>query len=369
MHNKHLTILHTESSCGWGGQEIRILTESTGMVERGHNVILICPEQAPISQNAREKGLTVVNLPIARKNLKGLFAVRRWLSKNRVDVINTHSSTDSWLIALACKLLRTPPPIVRTRHVSAPISNNAPTRWLYTKAAKFIVVTGEQLRQTMIENNQFPADKIKSIKTGIDNHYFVPGDRVSARRRLGLPLGSFIVGIVATLRSWKGHQYLIEAFSKLDIEGAHLVMVGDGPQRENITQQIDSLGLRDKVTMPGNQSDVVPWLQAFDIFILPSYANEGFPQSIVQAMMCQIPVISTPIGSTAESVKNEQTGLMIEPKNVEDIVNSINRLHDEAELREEMAANGRALALEKFTREIMLTEMEEIFYRISATNR
>lgn len=366
MSNDKLNILHTESSCGWGGQEIRILTESVGMVERGHSVTLICPEQAPISKEAREKGLNVVNLPIARKNLKGLFAVRRWLSGNRVDVINTHSSTDSWLIALACKLLRLPPPIVRTRHVSAPISNNAPTRWLYTKAAEFIVVTGEQLRQTMIESNRYPPEKIKSIKTGIDNHQFVPGEKEAARKRLGLPLDSFIIGIVATLRSWKGHQYLVDAFSQLEIDNAHLVMVGDGPQWDNISQQVESLGLKNKVTMPGNQDEVAPWLQTFDIFILPSYANEGFPQSIVQAMMCQIPVISTPIGSTAESVIDGQTGLMIEPRNVADIVSSIRRLHENPEFREELAANARTLALKKFTREIMLAEMEEIFYRVRA---
>ena len=364
MRENKLTILHTESSCGWGGQEIRILTESARMVERGHTVYLICPEHAPISQKGKKHGLRIVNLPIEKKKLKGLFAIRRWLLNNKVDVINTHSSTDSWLTALACKTIKHSPPIVRTRHVSSPISNNAPTRWLYTKAADFIVVTGEQLRETMINVNHYPADKIRSITTGIDDKHFAPGEKIAARKRLGLPEDAFIVGIVATLRSWKGHKYLIDAFSRGRFENSHLLIVGDGPQWDNISNQVSSLGLEERVTMPGNQDDVVPWLHSLDVFILPSYANEGFPQSIVQAMLCQIPVIATPIGSTAESVKHEHTGLLIEPENVDAIVESIGRLYADSAYRAKLASDGRAQALASFTRGRMLSSMENVFFQV-----
>src|SRR5712692_4020636 len=88
-----MNIVHTESSLGWGGQEIRILTEAAGMRRRGHQVTLLCPPEAKIFGEANLRGIPVVALPIARKNLTGIWALYRWLTSSRVEVINTHSST------------------------------------------------------------------------------------------------------------------------------------------------------------------------------------------------------------------------------------------------------------------------------------
>jgi hypothetical protein len=136
-----MKILHTENSLGWGGQEIRILSEIEGMQGRGHDMHLVCPASARICTEAARRGIPVTALPIEKKRMRGLLALRAWLSAHRVDVINTHSSTDSWLTALACATLGNPPPIVRTRHISAPVPDNAATRWLYTRATHSIVVS------------------------------------------------------------------------------------------------------------------------------------------------------------------------------------------------------------------------------------
>ncbi|MDD5250026.1 MAG: glycosyltransferase family 4 protein, partial [Rhodocyclaceae bacterium] len=126
-----MRIVHTEASCGWGGQEIRILTEAQGLIGRGHQVSLLCPAEAPIFREAERYGVPAEALPIGRKNLRGWLALRRWLKHHAVDVVNTHSSTDSWLAALACAFRAEAPAIVRTRHISAAVPRNATTRWLY----------------------------------------------------------------------------------------------------------------------------------------------------------------------------------------------------------------------------------------------
>ena len=74
-------IVHSESSCGWGGQEIRVLDEAAGMLERGHRVILLCPREARIHEEAANRGVPAVALPIARKGLAGLRAMRAWLAR------------------------------------------------------------------------------------------------------------------------------------------------------------------------------------------------------------------------------------------------------------------------------------------------
>ena len=156
-------IVHTESSQGWGGQEIRILSESEGMRARGHSVTVIAPASARVHQEAQRRGIETADLPLARKSLRGVVALRRWLAAHSVDVINTHSSTDSWIVAAACSTLRAPPAIVRTRHVSVPIAKNAATRWLYTGATRHIVTTGETLRRQLIDENRFPPERLTSV--------------------------------------------------------------------------------------------------------------------------------------------------------------------------------------------------------------
>jgi glycosyltransferase involved in cell wall biosynthesis len=243
-----LRIVHTESSLGWGGQEIRILSESQGLIRRGHEVRLLCPPRARIHDEAANWGVPVVALPIDRKRLAGLRALRDWFGGNRCDVVNTHSSTDSWLAALAMLTLGRPSAVVRTRHISAPVPRNPLSRWLYTRAAARIVTTGEALKRELVERNGFPARMIESVPTGMDAGRFRPGERAASRARLGLAPDRMLVGIVATLRSWKGHRHLVEAMTKLP-ETLSLVIVGDGPQREALEAQVARLGLSARVRM------------------------------------------------------------------------------------------------------------------------
>src|ERR1700687_4897957 len=209
-----LSIVHTENSAGWGGQEIRILTEARGMLERGHRVTLLTPPETPIYDAAARYGVPAVPLGIRRKQPSDLCVLRAWLSSHRqsIDILNTHSSTDSWLGALSCASMANAPPIVRTRHVSTHINNSAATRWLYCRAAAHIVTAGEAVRRSIADPTAVPPEGMTSVPTGIDLQQFVPGDAVIARSRVGLPQRPTL-GIVATLRDWKGHEYLFEAIA------------------------------------------------------------------------------------------------------------------------------------------------------------
>jgi glycosyltransferase involved in cell wall biosynthesis len=362
MANKDLHIVHTEASCGWGGQEIRILSESEGMMERGHKVTLLCSDTAPILRGAQDRGIPVVGLPMQKKTIKGFFAVRQWLkSHSDVDVVNTHSSTDSWLVALSRATLKKQFGIVRTRHVSVPVSNNFSTKWLYSKGCDAIVTTGEKLKTILMRDNGIPESKLCSVTTGINPDRFNPGDKRMARQETGLPNEAFIIGIVATLRSWKGHEYLLEAFGHIATPTMHLVLVGGGPQRDNLEEKVKSLGLEQQVTFSGNQENVVPWLRSMDLFVLPSYANEGVPQSMMQAMFVGIPVIGTPVGSVDEILLDGQTGLMVEPKNTQALQNAIVKMKDNEPLRSQLSIQAMAHVQAHYSFIQMINRMESIF--------
>ncbi|MGZ5033219.1 MAG: glycosyltransferase family 4 protein, partial [Usitatibacter sp.] len=83
-----MRILHTESSLGWGGQEIRVLTEARGVARRGHEVAIAAPPEARIFAEAPGYGVEIVALPIARKGLAGIVAMRRFLASRPFDIVN-----------------------------------------------------------------------------------------------------------------------------------------------------------------------------------------------------------------------------------------------------------------------------------------
>jgi glycosyltransferase involved in cell wall biosynthesis len=358
-----LHIVHTESSLGWGGQEIRILNEAQGMIRRGHRVTILCPSHARIYEEANTRGVPAVALPIARKKLSGAVSMYKWLKTHDTDIVNTHSSTDSWLVALANLFLPNRVPIVRTRHISAPIRKNMATSWLYKKSAAHIVTTGEALAQQLNQANDIPLENLTSVPTGIDTQLFVPGDKESARGKLVLPLDRKIIGIAATLRSWKGHRYLMEAFAQIKDKNAMLLIVGDGPGRENLQAQAEQLGIKERVIMPGNQRDVVPWLQSMDIFVLPSYANEGVPQAILQAGFCKIPVITTTAGAIPEISRHEDTALIVPMQQVAPLTRAIERLLDDEALADKIKNNAYQFVSARFGLDIMLDKMEKIFFK------
>jgi len=364
-----LRILHTESSLGWGGQEIRVLTEARGVARLGNAVTLAAPAESCIFGEAKSYGVEALAVPIGRKSIGGLLAMTALLRRRDFDVINTHSSTDSWLAALATLSLRRAPPIVRTRHISAPLHRNLATRWLYRSSCERIVTTGEQLRLQMIEETGADPGRVVSIPTGIDLARFRPGEVREARASLGLDPEGAIVGIVATLRSWKGHRYLFEAFAALADKSARLVVVGDGPQREALEALAGELGIAARVRFAGNQSDVVPWMQAFDVFCLPSYANEGVPQALMQAMACRLPVITTPIGSIGEIVTDGETGRMVKPEDARALGAALAELLGDAALRSRLARNARDSALQRFSEERMVERMLDLFRSVVDMSR
>jgi glycosyltransferase involved in cell wall biosynthesis len=355
-----MKILHTESSDGWGGQEMRVVAEMQGLRSRGHELELAAPKSAPIHQEAAKAGFRVHDVPIGRKSLRGVFAMRALLRTGGFDVVNTHSSHDSWMTVLANVLVARPVPLVRTKHHTAAVSRSATTAWVYQRAAA-MVTTGSELRQTLIDVNGFRMP-IRSVPTGVDPERFFPGDAAAARAELGLPQ-LFTVGIVAGVRSWKGHHFLIEAVQQLHEAGRalQLLIVGEGPRMEQVQAQVAAAGLDGVVRFVGHDAHPERWMRAMDLFVLPSYANEGVPQALMQAMLCGLPSVTTHVGCIADVAKDGRTALIVPPQDSAAIAEAIARLMDDPAQRERLGQAARAFALEHCTIAVMCDAMEEVF--------
>ena len=361
-------ILHTESSRGWGGQERRILAEAMVMRQRGHRVSLACDPRGELYPRAQAQGFPVTPLYFGGARNLGAFArLRHLLSRGEIEVLNTHSSLDSWVGALAWRSLKDRPLLLRTRHLSTRVKNNWPTRWLYQTPAA-IITTGQVTKELLMTRLGVQGRRIFSIPTGVCLEEFAPrGKNRELQARLQIPDNAFIFGCVAVLRSWKGHLYLLEALKQL-IEGgsrAYLVVVGEGPYRVVIQEKIAHLGLAEWVRLAGYQDRVADWFALMDAVALASYANEGVPQSLLQALAMAKPVVGTRVGGIPEVIVPEETGLLVPPKEPRALAQALGRLLADPRHGGELGRRGRELVVERFSLEQMAAEVEAVYEAVS----
>jgi glycosyltransferase involved in cell wall biosynthesis len=357
------TILHTEWSQGLGGQEMRTVQESLEFMKRGYRMLIACQPGSRIRKEAEGKGIPVIALRM-RAAIDPLAVANciRAIKRNGVDLVHTHSSTDSWCCSIAAKLAGVP--VIRSRHVTTPISTNFFSYFLFMRLADRVITSGETIRRQMMEDNGYDPRKIISIPAGVDEKRFSPeinGDYV--RKDLNIGKEDYLLGIVSVLRSWKGHVYLLEAFRDLREKIPHLklVIVGSGPQERNIRKYIEGNGLVGKVIMTGHREDVPQILKNLDLFILPSYSDEATPQVIPQAMAMGIPVISTFAGGIGEVVKDKETGKLVPPRDAPALSEAIFWAYQNGEETRKMAQKAREFALKDFTLTRTIDKIESVY--------
>jgi glycosyltransferase involved in cell wall biosynthesis len=152
------------------------------------------------------------------------------------------------------------------------------------------------------------------IPNGVDVTEFQPGETAAVRARLGLPERSAVYVHLGYFLPVKGHAVLIKAFARLVERRPEslLVLAGDGPLLGDIKKQVAEAGLAERVRFLGSVDHklTVPWIQASDVLVLPSF-NEGTPLVTLEALACGKPVVATRVGGTSEVVTDERFGLLV----------------------------------------------------------
>ncbi|MBI2423826.1 MAG: glycosyltransferase [Candidatus Hydrogenedentes bacterium] len=223
------------------------------------------------------------------------------------------------------------------------------------EADRFIVHSRRSARVLDIEG--VAADKIIHADPGVDTDRFCPGS--VTRTALNLPEDAFVILFVGWFLPRKGLDFLLLALRELlharrpGDAPVHLAMVGSGPGRERVEKLIHRLHLDGHCTFAGSVPyDRMPeWFRASDVFVLPSIATpewqEQFGMSLIEAMACGVPVISTWSGAIPEIV--EDAGVLCQPNDFMSLFDALKLLHESAGLRKERAQQGRELALRRFT--------------------
>lgn len=363
-----MRILHTECSTGLGGQELRTLVESLEMTRRGHEVTIAAPPGSELAVRAGKAGLrvepVVLTLPRAASIVRRLLGLIR---RDRIEVVHTHGSVDSWTAAVAGRLSPLKPIIVRTRHKATPVSRSLRHRWLYQKLPHGVITTGNTIRETLIAEQHIDPARIVSIPTGVDVTRFRPrAPDPAVREQLGCPPGEVLVGTVAFLRSDKGLPDFVAAARVVRDARPRVrfVLVGDGPEHRTLVDEILRLQLEGVVKLAGYREDIPEVLAAFDLFVLSSPEGEGVPQGLTQAMAMARPVVATAVGSVGDVVIDRVTGLLAPPKDPAQLARRILELIDDEALGRRCSTAAREWIEHEYRLDHMASRTEEFYARL-----
>lgn len=353
------TLLHTESSTGWGGQENRTLNESRGLRALGVRVMILCQPDSVLGKKAEAEGFDVIRCRM--KKSYDIFAVKRIhdiIRKEGIDIINTHSGRDSLLAGAAGRLSSKKPVIVRTRHLALPITST----FTYRRLAHKIVTVSRHVREYLISEG-IPDEMVAVVHTGVDTARFDPENAKDIlRQKLEISPDTRIVGTVSVLRRKKGHHILLEAIPLIlkKFPDVLFFFAGDGPQRDNIRDKIYEMGLQDKVFMLGIRDDIPDILKFFDIFVLPTL-QEALGTSFLEAMAMGKPVIGCNVNGVNEVIKDGVNGYLVPPEDPAALADAVLRMLTHDAEAKTMAANGKKMVQEEFTTDIMCRKMFELY--------
>ncbi|MEM1157741.1 MAG: glycosyltransferase family 4 protein [Verrucomicrobiota bacterium] len=359
------TVVHSETSLGWGGQEIRILEEMKAMRDRGYRMILAAPEQSAIYPKAEKADFQVE--PMSSNRLKypiSIFKLARFFYKEKVHIVNMHSSRDGYIAGIAARLAGVPL-IIRTRHIDVDYPNKFISRFAFGKIPHHITTTSQLIAERLIHQLSLSPNSVSCIPTGIDlaKYGSVRGLDLELRKEFLSDGAEWLIGMVTVLRSWKGHRIFLEAIAEIkkDLPNVHYIIAGKGPMRDRIESWIEELELQDCVRLIGHRDDVPALLVALDLIVLPSYAHEGIPQIILQAQVSGTPVIGTTVGGIPEVIRHGSTGLLVEPKDPSALGQAIIKLARNSELCSHLGTNALKFALSRHSLRQMCEATEEVY--------
>lgn len=359
-----MNILHLEASSGWGGQEIRILREAEGMRARGHLVVFAVTKKGGLVKRARDAGFTVYEMSFRKPFwLISLFRLLAMMKRHKIDIVNTHSSLDSWIGGIAARIGRRS--IVRTRHLSTPIKPGFNSWFVYGKLADFVVTTCSSILPMIVKQSGKLPSLCHSIATGVDPQKItvLPKDAEEFRKNLGILPDDFLVGTACFMRSWKGIDDLLKAADLLrNVAKLKWVIIGGG-HAERHKQFAAELKLNN-VVFTGHLDHPFPALASLDVFTLLSTAHEGVSQAILQAAYLGKPLISTRIGGLGEVCIDQETGLNVSPFAPEEVAKAVLKLKESAELRNIFGTKAKKLVLDQFTLTHTLDQMEEVYRQL-----
>ncbi|HXA55265.1 MAG TPA: glycosyltransferase [Solirubrobacteraceae bacterium] len=342
-----------------GGAE-RALGYLIGALDERIEVAVVGVEPGIVAWIASQRpGAAEVVVPAVRHKwqLRPILAHLRAIRALRPEVLHASLSTP-WscqygiLAGLAC------PGTGVVAVENAPTSSSqALQRWIKRVISRRLAVhvaVGECSARETERAIGLAEGSLVTIRNGVPD---LP--RTASRRHATEP----VIGTVSRVSEQKGIDLLVHALPALP--SATAVIVGDGPALAQMRDLAERLGVAGRLQTPGFDPNPRQRLEEFDIFVLPTHKEAALPLAVVEAMLMELPVVTTCIECVSETFIPGETGLLVAPGDLDSLVGALRSLVDDGALRERMGTRARAFALERFGMAAMVRSYEGLYREIA----
>jgi len=299
-----------------------------------------------------------------RRQLAMFFKLNEFIQREGIKILQTfHTNPDIYGTMLA-RFARIPVVISSRRDMG--LGRNRRNVWCYKLLNRYvdrIICVSEKVKQFVIADEGVSGDKITVVYNGIETKKLdLPVDVARARKKLSIPDGVPVMGMLANFNPVKGHRYFLDAavIIKKTMPDVHLVMAGEGPVLEQTRQKAVQLGLERCTRFIGYTEAIAEALSVMDVVVSPS-CSEGFSNTILEALYMSKPVVATDVGGNAEVIRNGQTGILIPPKNADAIARWVSAMFTDKDKARMLGNNGSRLVREKFLIPTMMENTMNIY--------
>ncbi len=388
-----MKIVHIITRLIVGGAQENTLISCKLLAKRGHDVTLITgPALGPegeLFKQAKGQGYKVVVVDRLRRAINpyndgvSYFQIKKILRELQPDIVHTHSAKAGILGRFAGHNLKgrwgeSMPAVVHTIHGLAfhPYQSEllnkfyiAIERWTARRTDFFVSVADAMTTQATAVGIG-TRERYVTAYSAIDEDDFLEPisqkRRNDFRRKYGITEDAVVLVTIARLFMLKGHEYIVESASRLSkrFENCVWLFIGDGNLSERLKEQAHQFGLADRIKFTGllPPSEIPLAIQSSDILVHCSL-REGLARALPQGMLCGKPAISFDVDGAREVV-NENTGRLIEPKNIEQLTDAFTELIGNASLRERLGEQARDSVKRKFAPDTMVDTIEEVYRKL-----
>ncbi|SFR15672.1 glycosyltransferase family 4 protein [Desulfoscipio geothermicus] len=358
-----------------GGIGRHIITLVSGLKEE-FDVTVACPQKSSLEDKLLSENIKTLPLPLAgevslKRDYTSFNILRNFMRKERIHLAHAHGAKAALIARPAA--LWAGVPSVYTVHNSIfnenwPAWKNniaAAVEYVLSWSTDCILAVSNALCEEIKYRQKISPSKIKVIHNGILLSNFNKCNiQYNFKEKWNIPPNRTVVGTVARMAPQKGLSVLIKAAEQLiDKYDIHFLIVGDGPLRDKLEEEIRLSSMDDYFTFTGVVDNIAQAYAAMDIFVLPSI-TEGLPLTILEAMAFSLPVVATSVGGVPEIIKHGECGFLVPPDNHKELASKIAYLLDCPSIRDELRNRGRQRVSDKFDAQKMIQKTINIYYHL-----
>lgn len=370
-----MKILYVITRGGRGGAQQNVLSLAAGMQRAGHEVMFACGDaRGWLVESIRRLGLEPRHLKALERSwnpLKSLALIgemKTLVAIDQPDLIHFHSS-NSLFGAIGAYILGVyRPKLVFTVHGWSILHpgwrRSAALKFAYGTAMKSLLRLVDRViyvcqfdRDWSLVRGLTPSKKSVVIPNGLPGEKSF-ADRAQARRELGIAEGSFVCGTVARLDYAKNLDLFVAALAQCP--GLDGVLIGDGPEKNRLTRQINAAGLADRVRLLSNVPEASALMPGLDCFVLCSRL-EGLPYAVLEAAAAEVPIVATKVGGVPEIIEHGVSGRLVNPGDASALAQEIRWAAEHRDEAARLAAGAKAKVQKEFSEEVMVKKTNFLY--------